>query len=103
MKEANCSLDPLKTLTVREAAELLHVSQPTVREHMKRRELPGITLGRCRRIRRADLEAFTERRLTCDYWPMDNRHRRGDQHVPNEDGYLLDPASQDGAEASMPF
>ena len=95
MDEANCSLDPLEMLTVREAAELLHVSQPTVREYMKRRELPSVVLRRCRRIRRVDLETFIQRRLTYDYWPMDNRHK--------QEGHPSDPVFQDGAEGSLPF
>ena len=54
--------DPLETLKIREAAALLHVSHPTVTKYIKNGELPSMLIGRCRRIRRTDLEAFIERR-----------------------------------------
>ena len=103
MSEPNETNDPLETLTVRQAAALLHVSRPTVEKYIKSGELPSLAIGRCRRIRRADLEVFLERRLTYDYSPMDNRHRPEGQHVPNQDGYLPDPALQDGPEGGIPF
>ncbi len=71
MKEANKAFDPLEMLTVRDAAALLHVSRPTVEKYIKAGELPSIRIGRCRRIRRTDLEAFLERR-TAHGW---QKHR----------------------------
>ena len=56
------AFDPCEALTVREAAALLHVSRPTVEKHIRAGELPSALIGRCRRIRRADLEAFLDRR-----------------------------------------
>ena len=56
------SFDPLEALTVPEVAALLHVSPPTVRNYIKRCELRSVVIGRCRRIRRGELEAFIERR-----------------------------------------
>ena len=61
MDEQN-SFDPLETLTVREAAALLHVSRPTVEKYVKRGELPSVQIGRCRRIRRTAIEAFLQGR-----------------------------------------
>ena len=58
MDEQNVGFDPLEAVTVREAAELLHVSRPTLEKYIKAGELPSIVIGRCRRIRRADLETF---------------------------------------------
>ena len=61
MKEANKAFDVLGTLTVLQVAELLHVSRPTVEKYIKLGELPSTLIGRCRRIRRVDLEIFLER------------------------------------------
>ena len=55
--------DPCEALTVKQVAELLGVSQPTVRAYIQRGILPSLELGGCRRILRSDLESFlTERR-----------------------------------------
>ena len=40
MRGANRTFKPLGTLTVREAAALLHVSRPTVEKYIKAGELP---------------------------------------------------------------
>ena len=39
-------------------ARLLNVSRPTLMKYVKAGELPRVKIGRCRRIRRSDLEAF---------------------------------------------
>ena len=62
MNEQISTFDPLETLTIPESAALLHVSRPTVTKYIKNGELPSVLIGRCRRIRRTDLEAFIERR-----------------------------------------
>ena len=95
MSEADLPFDPLETVTVREAAALLHVSQPTARKYIRNGQLPSLLIGRCRRIRRIDLQAFIEGRLTFTYRPMDNRHK--------QEGHPSDPVFQDGAEGSLPF
>ena len=53
-------------LTLREAAERLHISERTVREHVKAHDLDAIHIGRGLKNRRlrfdpADLEAFNAR------------------------------------------
>ena len=67
MREPNQTFDPLEALSVRQAAALLHVSEPTIRRYIKDGELPSLTMGRCRRIRRVDLEAFLDRRMAYDW------------------------------------
>ena len=62
MTDTTEHLDPL-ALTVRDVAKLLRLSEPTVRAIMARGELPTFTVGRCRRIRRIDLEDFMARRV----------------------------------------
>lgn len=58
MPDMNSNYDPCELLTIREAAALLHVSRPTVEKYIKTEELPSIMIGRCRRVRRADLGIF---------------------------------------------
>ena len=45
-------------LTARETARELRLSERQVRRMMASGELPSVTIGRARRIRRADLRAF---------------------------------------------
>ena len=49
-----------RLLTLREAAEVLRLSERTVREYVKRREIRGKLVGNRWRFRRADLDAFFE-------------------------------------------
>jgi excisionase family DNA binding protein len=49
-----------RLLTLREAAEVLHLNPRTVRDYVRRRELQGRIIGRRWRFRRADLDAFFE-------------------------------------------
>ncbi len=69
MLNEETEFDPLETLTVKEAAALLHVSRPTLVKYIKAGQLPSLTLGRCRRIRRADLERFLGLRTRCGWEP----------------------------------
>lgn len=47
-------------LTLREAAEVLHLSTRTVREYVQRGDIEGRIIGGRWRFRRADLDAFFE-------------------------------------------
>lgn len=69
MDEPISTFDPLEALTVRQAAAVLHVSRPTVEKYIRAGELPSALIGRCRRIRRADLEAFLLRRTSYGWRP----------------------------------
>lgn len=45
-------------LTVEEAAQELSIGRSLLYEHLLRGDVPSVKLGRCRRIRRSDLEDF---------------------------------------------
>jgi len=47
-----------RLLTLREAADVLHLSTRTVREYLQRGEIEGHIIGGRWRFRRADLDAF---------------------------------------------
>jgi excisionase family DNA binding protein len=47
-----------RLLTLREAADVLHLSTRTVREYVQRGEIEGRIIGGRWRFRRADLDAF---------------------------------------------
>ena len=49
-----------KLLTLREAADVLHLSTRTMREYVQRGEIEGRIIGGRWRFRRADLDAFFE-------------------------------------------
>jgi excisionase family DNA binding protein len=49
-----------RLLTLREAAEVLHLSTRTVREYVQRGDIEGRIIGGRWRFRRADLDAFFE-------------------------------------------
>jgi excisionase family DNA binding protein len=49
-----------RLLTLREAAEVLHLNPRTVREYVSRGEIEGRIIGGRWRFRRADLDAFFE-------------------------------------------
>lgn len=49
-----------RLLTLKEAAEVLHLSTRTVREYVQKREIEGRIIGGRWRFRRADLDAFFE-------------------------------------------
>ncbi len=83
MKKGISDPDPCETLTVKAVAELLHVSQPTIRKYIKRSQLPSVTIGRCRRIPRIDLETFVEARRSYGWRSYDER-RTVSNHEPPE-------------------
>ena len=58
MNKSISDFDTCEALTVKAVAELLNVSQPTVRAYIRRGLLPSVELGGCRRILRNDLEDF---------------------------------------------
>jgi len=58
MENRNDIFDPCEALPIKAVAGLLHVSEPTVRALIRRGLLASFTIGRCRRIRRAELERF---------------------------------------------
>lgn len=58
MNKPISDFDTCEALTVKAVAELLNVSQPTVRSYIRQGLLPSLELGGCRRILRSDLEAF---------------------------------------------
>ncbi len=47
--------------TVKELAELLKVTEMTVRRMMRRGDIPYHNIGRAKRFRREDIEAFLKR------------------------------------------
>ena len=83
MDEQIRTFDRLEAVTVREAAALLHVSRPTVEKYVKNCELPSALIGRCRRIRRVDLEAFLEHR-TAHGWRPYRREPPPECFLPGE-------------------
>ena len=95
MKKGISDPDPCETLTVKAVAELLHVSQPTVREYIKRSQLPSVTIGRCRRIRRGDLEAFTGARRTYGWRSYDQRRTVSDDDPPESYPDTDEPGGDD--------
>ena len=55
-----------KFMTVREVADLTHVSEVTVRQWIKQGDLRAIDVGREFRIVPLDLESFLERHATIE-------------------------------------
>ena len=49
-----------RLLTLREAADVLHLSSRTVREYVQRGEIKGKIIGNRWRFRREDIDAFFE-------------------------------------------
>jgi excisionase family DNA binding protein len=50
----------LEFLTPKEVAPILRVSKQHISSLIRRKELPAVKVGRCVRIRRADLEAWIQ-------------------------------------------
>lgn len=86
MDDQNVGFDPLEAVTVREAAALLHVSRPTVEKYIKNGSLPSIVIGRCRRIRRADLEAFMAEHTEHGWRRAGDPGRTPDGSLPSPPG-----------------
>ncbi len=59
--------------------------RPTVCEYIKRGELASVTMGRNRRIRRVDLEAFIRVRRSYGWRSYDERRALRNDELP--DGY----------------
>jgi excisionase family DNA binding protein len=51
-------MTPEKVYTVEQTAELLHLSQETVKRLLRSGRLGGMKIGRLWRVRESDLEAF---------------------------------------------
>ena len=95
MKKEIPDPDPWEMLTVREAAALLHVSRPTVEKHIKMNELPSVTIGRCRRIRRMDLEAFIRARRSYGWQSYEERRALSDDEPPEAYPDVEEPSGDD--------
>jgi excisionase family DNA binding protein len=63
-------------LTLQEAAEVLRLSQRTVREYVKNREIRGKLIGKRWRFRREDLDAFFEN--APSEWDFAGKNSHGD-------------------------
>ena len=62
---------PVPFLTLAEVADVLRLNVRTVRELVRRRELPGRLVGRRWRFRREDVDAFFD---SCpNEWERDRR------------------------------
>jgi excisionase family DNA binding protein len=55
-------VDPCELLTVPAAARLMAVCRRTIEKYLRAGDLRSVKIGRCRRIRRADLLDFLDRR-----------------------------------------
>lgn len=86
-------------MTLEEVAEFLRVSERTVKEWVNSGELPGGKLGSSWRFRRADIEQWTERKLTShNYIHADAAASIIPQiYVHPERCLLFDPKSKDEA------
>ncbi len=67
MEYDNADIDPYEALTVKQVAERLHVSRPTVMKSIKAGDLPSVIFGGCRRVLRSDLEDFLFRRRSYGF------------------------------------
>jgi excisionase family DNA binding protein len=65
-----------RLLTLRDAAEVLHLSARTVREYVRRGEIDGRIIGGRWRFRRADLDAFFEN--APRNWDFVGKNNHGD-------------------------
>jgi excisionase family DNA binding protein len=65
-----------RLLTLREAADVLHLSTRTVREYVQRGEIEGRLIGGRWRFRRADLDAFFAN-APCN-WDFAGKNNQGD-------------------------
>lgn len=66
----NGMADPAGLLTVQQVADLLEISEGTVRAWTKRGMFPSVVLGsRTRRWRRADVERLVDDSVMVSWWP----------------------------------
>jgi excisionase family DNA binding protein len=68
------NFDPHEALSVKKIAELLHVSEPTVRGWLKSGDLPSLELNGCRRVFRKDLDDFLTLRRKYGLRPLGKYH-----------------------------
>jgi excisionase family DNA binding protein len=81
MRSENRTYDPLEMVTVREAAALLGVSRPTVEKYIKMGNIPSVRIGRCRRIRRRDVESFIRERTQWGWTPYESSAAKASDYV----------------------
>jgi len=98
MHEPVNTFDPCEALTVKAVAKLLSVSEPTVRAYIRRGLLPSALIGRCRRIRRIDLEGFLKQQ-TAYGW---QRYRR-ESSTPDTDESPGHPCPAEAGSGDIPF
>jgi excisionase family DNA binding protein len=65
-----------RLLTLKEAAEVLHLSPRTVREYVRREEIECRVIGGRYRFRRADLDTFYEKAPRS--WDFAGRNEHGE-------------------------
>ena len=65
--------DLYRALTIKQVAERLSVSRPTVESWIKKGELESLELGGCRRILLADLDVFIAIRRKTGWRPLSKR------------------------------
>lgn len=85
-------------MTLEEVAEFLRVSERTVKEWVNAGELPGGKLGASWRFRRADIEQWTERKLTAHNYVHATDQMLLPQIFLNPGrSFLFSPSSKDDA------
>ena len=99
MNEEQEGFDPLELLTVQEVAGLMHVSRPTVEKHVEAGKLSSVVIGRCRRIRRVDLEAFLDCRTESGWRPYGGQEPDGGDMFPDRGDMEGDDIPFDAGEA----
>ena len=60
-------------LSICQAGAYLSVSSDTVRRLIRNGIVPHARIGNSIRIRRADLDGYLERQVSCQWQPVDNR------------------------------
>jgi excisionase family DNA binding protein len=78
----NPQSDAPMVYTIQQTAEILQLSDETVRRLIKKGELPHVRIGSSIRIHRGDVEHFLEEHRTTEWEKVDNRGPR--QHTPQE-------------------
>ena len=65
--------EPCQALSIKQVAERLSVSRPTVEKWIKAGDLYSLELGGCRRILLSDLQRFVELRCKMGWRPLSKR------------------------------
>ena len=84
VNEMRNECDPCEALSVKKVAELLDVSEPTVRKWIRQGDLSCIVVGRCRRILRAELDGFIERHREFGLRNLNERHEASPSYRDDE-------------------